>query len=169
MVAYHDSEWGTPSRDPVHLFELVTLEGAQSGLSWSTVLAKRAGYRRLFADFDAEKVAAFTPADVDRILLDPGVIRHRGKVESVLANAQAILALDRPLEDLLWTAVAGVVVDGNRQSTAELPGSTPASAALAKTLQKKGFRFVGPTTCYSLMQASGMVDDHLVSCFRHRA
>jgi DNA-3-methyladenine glycosylase I len=167
MVRYHDEEWGVPSRDPRYLFEMLTLEGAQSGLSWETVLNKREGYRRNFLDFDAERVAAMGPEDVERILQDPGVIRHRGKLTSVLDNARAMLALDQPLDELLWSFAPNPGRPPLR-TMADYDSKTPESAAMSKALVKRGFRFVGPTTCYAFMQAVGMVNDHTVDCYRHQ-
>lgn len=168
MVAYHDEEWGTPSRDPRHLFELLTLEGAQAGLSWSTILRKREGYRRAFAGFDAERVARFGKRDVERLLGDAGIVRNRAKIESTISNARAVLDLDAPLVELLWRAVGGEPKVNRPRSLAEIPAETAESKALSKELKRRGFRFVGPTICYALMQAAGLVDDHVVSCFRAR-
>jgi DNA-3-methyladenine glycosylase I len=168
MVAYHDEEWGTPSRDPVHLFELLTLEGAQAGLSWMTILRKREGYRAAFAGFDVEQIARFGDADVERLLGDPGIVRNRAKIESTISNAQAVLALDVPLVDLLWDSVGGEPKVNRPRSLAEIPAETAESRALSKELKRLGFRFVGPTICYALMQSAGLVDDHVVACFRAR-
>ncbi len=171
-VAYHDEEWGVPVRDERGLFELLTLEGAQAGLSWSTILHKREGYRRLFAGFDAEAVARFDAADVERLLADPAIVRNRLKVESTVSNARAVLALRErggSLADLIWAAVDGVPRPNAWRSLAEIPAETDESKALSRELKRLGFRFVGPTTCYALMQAAGLVDDHVVGCFRHGA
>jgi DNA-3-methyladenine glycosylase I len=168
MVAYHDEEWGVPSRDPRHLFELLTLEGAQAGLSWSTILRKREGYRRAFADFDVERIARYTQHDVERLLGDAGIVRNRAKIESTISNAQAVLELDEPFVDLLWRAVGGEPKVNRPRSLAEIPAETDESRALGKELKRRGFRFVGPTICYALMQAAGLVDDHVVGCFRAR-
>jgi DNA-3-methyladenine glycosylase I len=163
-VAYHDREWGRPVRDETRLFEKLCLEGFQTGLSWLTILRRREGFRAAFAGFDPEAVAAFGPGDVERLMNDPGIIRNRRKVEATIANAQAVLALvDATLGGLIWAArpepgPAPVTLD-------ELPASTPASAGLAKTLKARGFRQLGPTTVYALMQACGVVDDHLAGCF----
>jgi DNA-3-methyladenine glycosylase I len=167
-LAYHDEEWGVPSHDDRHLFEMLTLEGAQAGLSWRTILYKRDGYRRAFGDFDAAKVARFTQAKVDRVLTDPSIVRNRLKVESTVANAQAIVALDGALDELLWSFVDGSPVIGGWASLDAIPAETPTSRAMSKELKRRGFRFVGPTVCYSLMQATGMVNDHVRSCFRWR-
>jgi DNA-3-methyladenine glycosylase I len=169
-TTYHDTEWGVPVRDERALFELLTLEGAQAGLSWTTILRKRDGYRRAFHGFDPEAVARFGEGDVARLLADAGIVRHRGKIESVVTNARAVLRLreDGPgLVALLWDAVGGVPRVNQWRSLGELPAQTAESRALSKALLGRGFRFVGPTTCYALMQAAGLVNDHLVSCFRH--
>ena len=168
MAAYHDEEWGVPSHDPRHLFELLTLEGAQAGLSWSTILRKREGYRRAFAGFDAGRVARFGRADVERLLGDAGIVRNRAKIESTIGNAKAILALDEPFPDLLWRFVGGEPKVNRPRTLAEIPAETPESRALSRELKRRGFRFVGPTICYALMQAAGLVDDHLTGCFRAR-
>jgi DNA-3-methyladenine glycosylase I len=165
-VAYHDTEWGVPERDPRRLFEFLLLEGAQAGLSWSTILHKRDGYARCFAGFDPVAVAAFTDDDIERCLADPGIVRNRAKVNAAVGNARAWLELDDPAT-FLWSFVDGVPVQNHWTVLAELPASTAASEAMSKALRKLGFRFVGPTICYALMQACGMVNDHLVSCFRH--
>jgi DNA-3-methyladenine glycosylase I len=170
LEAYHDEEWGVPSRDERHLFELLTLEGAQAGLSWLTILRKRDGYRRAFAGFDAEAVARFGARDVERLLGDAGIVRHRGKIESAIGNARAVLALHQEgttLDELLWAAVDGRPRVNRWRGLAELPAETDESRALSRELKRRGFRFVGPTTCYSLMQAAGLVNDHLVDCFRY--
>jgi DNA-3-methyladenine glycosylase I len=165
-VAYHDDEWGTPVRDARALFELLNLEGAQAGLSWSTILRKREGYRRAFADWEIETVAGFGERDVERLLGDAGIVRHRGKIEAVIANARATLALDRPLAELLWSFVGGETRVNAWRTIAEIPAATAESAALSKELKRRGFRFVGPTTCYAFMQSAGLVDDHTLDCFR---
>jgi DNA-3-methyladenine glycosylase I len=167
-LAYHDEEWGVPSHDDRHLFEMLTLEGAQAGLSWRTILHKREGYRKAFAGFDAAKVARFTPAKVDRLLADPSIVRNRLKVESTVANARAVAELDGSLDVLLWSFVDGEPVVGRWGVLGEIPAETPVSRAMSKELKSRGFRFVGPTVCYSLMQATGMVNDHVTSCFRYR-
>jgi DNA-3-methyladenine glycosylase I len=165
-VAYHDEEWGVPVRDDRRLFELLNLEGAQAGLSWSTILRKREGYRAAFADWDLERVAAFGEGDVERLLGDAGIVRHRGKIEATISNARAALALDRPLGELLWSFVDGEPKVNAWQTVDELPATTPESTAMSKELKRRGFRFVGPTTCYAFMQAAGLVDDHTLDCFR---
>ena len=171
MVAYHDDEWGVPHHDDRALFELLTLEGAQAGLSWTTILRKREGYRTAFAGFDPAKVARFTAARVDRLLLDPGIVRNRKKVESTVANARAVLAVQREfgsLDAFVWGLVEGAPIEHGFESIAELPASTDASKALGKELKRRGFGFVGPTTTYAFMQAAGIVNDHTVTCFRWR-
>jgi DNA-3-methyladenine glycosylase I len=172
MVRYHDEEWGVPSRDDRHLFEMLTLEGAQAGLSWSTILHKREGYRRAFAGFDAVKVARFTPTRVERLLADPGIVRHRGKIESVVANAALVLDLIAErgsFADYVWGFVDGRPIVNRWRRMDQLPAETPLSRTLSGELRARGFRFVGPTTCYSFLQAVGVVDDHLVGCFRRKA
>jgi DNA-3-methyladenine glycosylase I len=169
MRAYHDVEWGVPVHDDSKLFEFVTLEGAQAGLSWLTILRRRAGYQRAFLDFDPGRVARFTDQKVERLLLDEGIIRHRGKIESTISNAKTIVALQRSgqsLDGLLWSFVDGEVLqhDWKRQPT--MAASTPEAERMSKALKKLGFRFVGPTTCYALMQATGLVNDHDPKCFR---
>ena len=169
-AAYHDAEWGVPVRDERALFELLTLEGAQAGLSWATILRKREGYRRAFAGFDAERVARFTDADVDRLVADPGIVRHRGKIESVVTNARAVLRAREErgsFADWLWELSGGGPRVNRWRSHREVPARTAESAAMSRALLKAGFRFVGPTTCYAFMQAVGMVNDHTVDCFRH--
>ena len=166
-LAYHDEEWGVPSHDERHLFEMLTLEGAQAGLSWRTILYKREGYRKAFAGFDAGKVARFTPAKIERVLADPAIVRNRLKVESTVANARAIAALDGSLDELLWSFVDGSPVVGRWRGLDAIPAETPASRSMSKELKRQGLRFVGPTVCYSLMQAVGIVNDHVKTCFRY--
>jgi DNA-3-methyladenine glycosylase I len=165
MLAYHDEEWGVPSHDERHLFELLTLEGAQAGLSWSTILAKREGYRRAFAGFDAAAVAGFGPADVERLLADPGIVRNRLKVESTIANARALLELGG-FAAYLWDFVGGEPLVGGWKRLADLPAETPLSRELSRDLKRRGFRFVGPTVMYAFMQAAGLANDHTTDCFR---
>jgi DNA-3-methyladenine glycosylase I len=172
MLAYHDDEWGAPSHDDRHLFEMLTLEGAQAGLSWSTILRKREGYRRAFADFDPQAVARFTGRDVERLLADPGIVRNRLKVESTVVNAGRVLAVKEDLgsfDTYLWSFVDGEPIVNRWRSLSELPAETDLSRNLSKDLKRRGFRFVGPTVCYAFMQTVGMVDDHTVDCFRYRA
>ena len=165
-ASYHDEEWGVPLHDERKLFELLTLEGAQAGLSWSTILRKREGYRAAFEGFDIEKVARFSARDVERLLADPGIVRNRLKVESTVANARAVLELDG-LDELLWSFVGGSPRINSWKALGELPAETAESKALSKELKRRGFRFVGPTVCYAFMQAVGLVNDHVVSCFRY--
>jgi DNA-3-methyladenine glycosylase I len=165
--AYHDEEWGCPSRDERHLFEMLVLEGAQAGLSWSTILKKREGYRRAFAAFDPDVVAGFGDADVARLLADTGIVRNRLKVESTIANARAVLVLREAgdsLVDVLWGFVGGAPLDRRAANLGELPAETAESRAMSKELKRRGFRFVGPTVCYAFMQAAGLVNDHVVGC-----
>ena len=170
MLAYHDREWGVPVHDDGRLFELLTLEGAQAGLSWRTVLHRREGYRRAFAGFAIESVAGLTAEHIERLLQNPGIIRNRAKVESTVGNAKATLALQEAegsLDAFLWDFVGGAPQRNRFAASRELPAQTAQSAAMSRALKQRGFRFVGPTICYALMQAAGLVDDHLVSCFRH--
>jgi DNA-3-methyladenine glycosylase I len=167
-LAYHDEEWGVPVHDEARLFEMLSLEGAQAGLSWSTILHKREGYRRAFASFDPAKVARFTPARVDRLLQDPSIVRNRLKVESVARNARAIRALgaDGPLDTFLWSFVDGAPIVNRWKRMGDIPPETPESRAMSKELKRRGFAFVGPTVCYAFMQGCGLVNDHITSCFR---
>ena len=170
-VAYHDAEWGVPVHDERVLFEFLTLEGAQAGLSWSTILRKRESYRRVFAGFDPARVARFTPAHVDRLLADPGVVRHRGKIESTVSNARAFLRVQDELgsfDRYVWQFVGGAPRVNRRRALGEVPSRTPESDALSTDLKRRGFRFVGSTICYAFMQAVGMVNDHVTDCFRYR-
>ncbi len=155
-----------PSHDERHLFEMLVLEGAQAGLSWSTILRKRENYRRAFARFNVDTVARFTARDVERLLGDPGIVRNRLKVESAVTNARATVTAGG-LDDLLWSFVGGVPIVNRWRTLAELPSEMPESRAMSKELKMRGFRFVGPTICYSLMQACGLVNDHVMSCFRY--
>jgi DNA-3-methyladenine glycosylase I len=163
FVGYHDEEWGTPLHGDDALFERVCLEAFQSGLSWLTILRKRPAFRAAFADFDMEKVAAFDHTDVERLLTDVGIVRNRAKIEASIANARAALDLEDGLSALLWS-FAPIPRPPRPTSSDQIPTQTMESLALAKDLRKRGFRFVGPTTAYALMQASGMVDDHLAAC-----
>ncbi len=167
---YHDQEWGVPLHDDQRLFEFLILEGAQAGLSWSTILNKRDGYRRLYNDFDPQQVARFTPSDIDRLLADPGIVRNRLKVESSVSNAIAFLEIQRrygSFDAYIWQFVDGHPQQNQWQSLEQVPASTEISVQMSKALKKVGFRFVGPTICYAFMQATGMVNDHLTSCFCH--
>ena len=166
-VPYHDEEWGVPSHDERHLFELLVLEGAQAGLSWSTILRKREAYRRAFAGVDVEAVARFGPRDIKRLLADAGIVRNRLKVESAVANARATIEAGG-LDELLWSFVGGSPKVNRWRTLAQIPAETAESRAMSKELKRRGFRFVGPTICYALMQACGLVNDHVVGCFRYR-
>jgi DNA-3-methyladenine glycosylase I len=170
MVAHHDEEWGVPSHDDRHLFELLTLEGAQAGLSWSTILRKREGYRKAFADFDPVAVARLSSKDVERLLADPSIVRNRAKVESTVSNARGVLSVQEERGSLaayLWDFVDGTPIVGRWRTLGEIPAETDESRALSKDLKRRGFRFVGPTICYAFMQSVGMVNDHVVDCFRY--
>ena len=169
-VSYHDHEWGVPLHDEQRLFEMLTLEGAQAGLSWLTILRKREGYRRAFAGFDPQAVAEFGEADVARLLADPGIVRNRLKVASTISNARAVLEVQArygSLDAFLWGFVDGTPIRNSWRSMAEIPASTPLSDAMSRELKRHGFRFAGTTICYAHMQATGMVNDHLTGCFRY--
>jgi DNA-3-methyladenine glycosylase I len=169
MLAYHDEEWGTLSRDERHLFEMLTLEGAQAGLSWQTILNKREGYRHAFAGFDPAKVARFDGGKIERLMRDPGIVRNRAKIDATIANARTVLAIRAgvgPLHEYLWSFVDGTSVQSAWRRLSDIPAETAESRAMSKDLKKRGFRFVGPTICYAFMQAVGMVNDHVTSCFR---
>jgi DNA-3-methyladenine glycosylase I len=163
-LAYHDEEWGRPVTDDRGIYERLVLEGFQSGLSWLTILRKREGFRAAFADFEIERVARFGKRDVNRLLGDAGIVRHRGKIEAAIANAKAAAALEVPLAELVWSFAPS----GRRRAPrtlGDLPALTPESTALSKELKRRGFRFVGPTTAYAAMQACGLVNDHLAGCW----
>ena len=167
--AYHDDEWGVPVRDERHLFELLVLEGAQAGLSWSTILRKRDGYRRAFAGFEPEVVAAFGPDDVERLLADVGIVRNRAKISAAVDSARGVLALHdagTTLVEHLWSFVGGAPIVNRFGTISEIPAETDESRAMSRDLRKRGFRFVGPTICYALMQSAGLVNDHEVACYR---
>jgi DNA-3-methyladenine glycosylase I len=166
-VAYHDEEWGVPSHDERYLFEMLVLEGAQAGLSWSTILRKRDGYRNAFAAWDVAKIARFGPNDVERLIGDAGIVRNRLKIESAIANAQAVLALEETLDELLWSFVGGEPKQNRFRKLADIPAETAESTAMSKELKRRGFRFVGPTVCYAFMQGCGLVNDHTTDCFRY--
>jgi DNA-3-methyladenine glycosylase I len=169
MLAYHDLEWGVPVRDERTLFERLTLEGAQAGLSWSLILAKREGYRRAFAGFAPDIVAAFDDADVERLVGDASIVRNRQKIESTVSNARVVAEMHRAgetLAELLWSFVSGETLHNAWTELGELPSATPVSKAMSVALRRRGFRFVGPVTCYSTMQTAGLVNDHVVSCPR---
>jgi DNA-3-methyladenine glycosylase I len=168
-LAYHDEEWGVPVHDDRRLFEMLVLEGAQAGLSWSTILNKREGYRRAFSGFDPGKVARFSSRRVDRLLSDPSIVRNRMKIESTVTNARAVLRVqedDGSLDGYLWSFVGGSPRVNRFQKPDEIPAETPESKAMSKDLRRRGFKFVGPTVCYAFMQACGLVLDHVASCFR---
>lgn len=170
-LEYHDREWGVPVHDDRRQFEFLILEGAQAGLSWSTILHRRDGYRRAFADFDPVKVARFTPARIAKLLEDPGIIRNRLKVEAAVSNARAFLELSAALgsfDAYIWNFVGGRTVHNRWRKPGEVPATNAISDALSKDMKKRGFRFVGSTTLYAHLQATGLINDHLVSCFRHR-
>ncbi len=171
-IAYHDQEWGVPVHDEQTFFEFLTLEGAQAGLSWSIILRKRENYRRAFAGFDPRKVARFTARKVARLLQDPGIVRNRLKIASTVSNARAFLAVQREFgsfDAYVWRFVGGKPQQHKVRSLRQLAARTPESDALSKDLQRRGFRFVGSTICYAFMQAVGLVNDHLITCFRYRA
>ncbi len=168
-VAYHDHDWGVPVHDDRKLFEMFVLEAAQAGLSWLTILRKRENYRKAFEGFDIERVAGYTEADVARLLADPGIVRNRLKVGSAIKNARATLAVIEKfgsLDNYLWRFVDGVPLQNNWKTLAEIPARTSESDFMSKDLKKRGFSFVGSTICYALMQSVGMVNDHLIDCFR---
>jgi DNA-3-methyladenine glycosylase I len=170
-IRYHDEEWGVPVHDDQTQFEFLLLEGAQAGLSWSTILNKREGYRKLFADFDPEKVARFTKKRVEKLLLDASIVRNRLKVESAVSNAKAFLAIQEEFGsfcDYIWGFVDGKPIQHNLKNDGDVPATSPESDALSKDLKKRGFRFVGSTIIYAHMQATGMVNDHVTGCFRHK-
>lgn len=169
-IEYHDAEWGVPVHDDRRLFEMLILEGAQAGLSWSTILAKRGGYREAFDGFDPERIARYTPRKVEQLLANPGIVRNRLKVAAAIQNAKAFLVTVEEcgsLDALLWGFVGGRPIRNRRQATKEVPARTAESDAISKELLRRGFKFVGSTICYAFMQAVGMVNDHLVSCPRH--
>ncbi len=169
MIEYHDAEWGVPAHDDTHLFEMITLEGAQAGLSWRTILRKRAAYRAAFAEFDPERVARFGARDVTRLMNDAGIVRNRLKVESTIANAKAVLQAKEELgsfDALVWSFVEGRPIRRRPHTLQEVPATAPESDAMSKALRARGFRFVGSTICYAFMQACGLVDDHVTACFR---
>ena len=169
-IQYHDQEWGVPQHDDRVLFEFLILEGAQAGLSWSTILDKRQNYRRAFDNFDARKVARYDARKVANLLADPGIVRNRLKIAAAIRNAEAFLAVQKEFGSFnayIWRFVGGQPIRNARQTLKEIPARTPESEAMSKDLLRRGFKFVGPTICYALMQAVGMVNDHLISCFRY--
>lgn len=171
MIEYHDTEWGVPVRDDRRLFEFLVLDAAQAGLSWRTVLRKRENYRRAFAGFDPEAVARFTRRDVERLLRDPGIVRNRLKVESAVRNARALLAVAEELGSFagyVWSFTGGGTIRNAWRSLDQLPAESAESRAMSRDMKKRGFAFCGPVICYAFMQAAGLVNDHLVHCFRYR-
>jgi DNA-3-methyladenine glycosylase I len=169
MQAYHDLEWGVPLHDERALFELLTLEGAQAGLSWSTILRRRDAYRAAFRGFDVRQVAAFGAEDIARLLTDTRIIRNRQKIASTAENARCILELEkegRSFDDFIWSFVNGAPIVNHFKALSELPAATPESDRMSKALRKRGFGFVGPTICYAFMQSAGLVNDHVTTCFR---
>lgn len=170
MTAYHDREWGVPVHDDRLLFEFLILEGAQAGLSWSTILKKREAYRHAFLSFDPRRVAEFDEVDQARLLADAGIVRNRLKIASAISNARAVVAIQEEagsFDRYIWQFVGGTPIQNHWQTLHEIPSQSPQSVAMSKALKKRGFRFVGPTICYAFMQAVGMVNDHLVGCFRY--
>jgi DNA-3-methyladenine glycosylase I len=170
-VAYHDEEWGVPAHDDRILFEMLVLDGAQAGLSWATILRKRDAYRKAFKGFDPAVVARFGAREVNRLLGDAGIVRNRAKIAAAVANARATLAVQEEvgsLDSYLWRFVDGRPVVNRRRTIAEIPPETEISRAMSKDMKRRGFRFVGPTICYAFMQAAGLVNDHVVGCFRYR-
>ncbi|WP_058910525.1 DNA-3-methyladenine glycosylase I [Entomohabitans teleogrylli] len=166
-LAYHDNEWGVPEKSGPKLFEMICLEGQQAGLSWITVLKKRENYRRCFHQFDPRAVAAMQPEDVERLVQDAGIIRHRGKIEAIIGNARAYLAMEangEPFADFVWSFVNHTPQVTQAATLAEIPATTAVSDAMSKALKKRGFKFVGSTICYSFMQACGLVNDHVIGC-----
>ena len=169
-IAYHDKEWGVPVHDDKRLFEFLILEGAQAGLSWSTILNKRENYRRAFDRFDPRKVAGYSPAKIRQLLRNPGIVRNRLKIGAAIGNAKSFLSVQKEFgsfDSYLWRFVGGQPLQNARKSMGEIPAQTPEADALSRDLLKRGFKFVGPTICYAFMQAVGMVNDHTVECFRH--
>jgi DNA-3-methyladenine glycosylase I len=170
-IRYHDEEWGVPVDDDRVQFEFLLLEGAQAGLSWSTILNKREGYRKAFAEFDAEKVARFTDKRVEKLLLNPGIVRNRLKVQSAVTNAKAFLAVQKEFgsfSDYIWRFVNGKPIQNRHRNDSDIPATSPESDALSKDLKQRGFKFVGSTIMYAHMQATGLVNDHVVGCFRYK-
>lgn len=170
LISYHDDEWGRPVHDDRTFFEFLTLEGAQAGLSWETILRKRERYRAVFHDFDPAAVAKMSASRIEKALLDPGIVRNRAKVQSTVENARAFLAIQREcgsFDAYVWRFVGGAPLDGRRKRSDQIPAQTPQSDALSKDLRARGMRFVGPTIMYAFMQATGLVNDHLVSCRWH--
>ena len=172
MVAYHDDEWGVPSHDERHLFEMLVLEGAQAGLSWSTILRKRTGYREAFDNFDVDRVARFTPARIERLMANPAIVRNRAKIEGAVATARAVRSVRDEfgsLDRYLWSFTGGRPIVNRWSRLEQVPATSAESDAMSKALKARGCKFVGSTICYAFMQATGMVDDHLHNCWRRSA
>ena len=170
MADYHDTEWGVPSHDDIHLFEMLVLEGSQAGLSWRTILNKREGYRAAFANFDLTTISAYGESDVKRLLQDAGIVRHRGKIEATIGNAITSLVVQAEfgsLDAYLWGLAGGQPIKNSPETMGDVQATTEVSSSMSKALKKQGFRFVGPTTVYAFMQSAGMVNDHVVTCFRY--
>jgi DNA-3-methyladenine glycosylase I len=171
MIAYHDKEWAVPQHDDRVLFEFLTLEGAQAGLSWLTILVKREAYRKAFSGFDAAKVARYKAEQIKRLMHDPGIVRNRLKIESAVRNARAFLEVQKEFgsfDGYIWQFVGGAPIKNSWRTGKQIPAETQESRAMSKDLKRRGFNFVGPTVCYAFMQAVGMVNDHMVNCFRYR-
>jgi DNA-3-methyladenine glycosylase I len=171
MIAYHDAEWGVPQHDDRVLFEFLVLEGAQAGLSWSTILSKREAYRKAFSGFDPAKVAHYKKEKIERLMKDEGIVRNRMKIESAVRNAEAVVKVQKEFgsfDRYIWQFTGGIPIRNAWSTSTKLPAETAESRAMSKELKRRGFGFVGPTVCYAFMQAVGMVNDHLVSCFRYR-
>ena len=169
-IAYHDQEWGVPIYDDHLLFEFLILEGMQAGLSWYTILQKREDFRKAFAQFDPKKIAKFSPTKIEKLMQNEKIIRNRLKIESAIKNAKAFLAIQKqqPFNEFIWQFVDGAPRKNNWKSLKQVPASTPESETMSKELKRQGFKFVGPTICYAFMQATGMVNDHVTSCFRYQ-
>jgi DNA-3-methyladenine glycosylase I len=170
MAEYHDTEWGVPSHDDIHLFEMLVLEGSQAGLSWQTILNKREGYRAAFANFDLATISNYGKSDVERLVKDAGIVRHKGKIEATIDNAITSLAIQAEFGSLhayLWGLAGGQPIKNSPETMDEVPATTKVSSSMSKALKNRGFRFVGPTTVYAFMQSAGMVNDHVVTCFRY--
>lgn len=167
---YHDEEWGVPVHDDRLLFEMLILEGAQAGLSWTTILKKREGYREAFDNFDAEKISKYSEKKIEQLLTDSGIVRHKLKINAAVVNAKCFLEIQKEygsFDRYIWSFVGGKPINNKWKTLSDLPASSPESDEMSKSLKKKGFKFVGPTICYAYMQAVGMVNDHVVSCFRY--
>lgn len=170
-AAYHDAEWGVPIHDDRLLFEMLTLEGAQAGLSWATILNKRENYRKSFDNFDIQTVANYSKANIQALLQDTGIVRNKLKVNATVVNAQRILVIQSEygnFDTFIWSFVGGKTINYQRAQLFDVPATSPESDAMSKSLKKHGFKFIGSTTCYAFMQAAGMVNDHVISCFRHQ-